>query len=162
MASISDSLVQELLHGRYIASLGTHNPDGSIHLTAVWFLFERNYLYVATSSRARKGRNLQARPHASLMVDARDPVASRGVTCAGTAEILAGEVSRNWNERIHRRYLSEAALADPRVGPVFAAWDDITIRLKPSSVLAWDMREADRAVFGGAMSTAGYLLPLER
>jgi PPOX class probable F420-dependent enzyme len=161
MASISDSLVQELLHGRYIASLGTHNRDGSIHLTAVWFLFDGQLLYVATSLRTQKGRNVQARAQASLMVDARDPVASRGVTCAGTAEILTGEVSRELNSRIHRRYLSEAALADPRVGPVFAAWDDVTIRLKPSSVFAWDMREADRAVFGGAMATPGYLLPPE-
>lgn len=162
MASLSDPLVQALLHGRYIASLGTHNPDGSIHLTAVWFVFDGAHLYVATSSRSRKGRNLQARPEASLMVDARDPVASRGVSCAGTVQILTDELSREWNGRIHRRYLSEAALADPRVGPVFTAWDDITIQLKPSSVVAWDMREADRTVFGGAMSTPGYLLPQER
>jgi len=162
MASISDSLVQELLHGRYIASLGTHNPDGSIHLTAVWFLFDGQRLYVATSSRTRKGRNVQARVQASLMVDARDPAASRGVSCAGKVRLLGGAASREWNDRIHRRYLTEAALADPRVGPIFAAWDDITIELTPESVVAWDMRELDRTVFGGAVSMPGYLLPLER
>ncbi len=162
MASLSDPLVQELLHGSYIAALGTHNSDGAIHLTAVWFLFDGKHLYVATSSRSRKVRNLQVRAAASLMVDARDPVANRGVCCAGSVQILTGEVSREWNERIHRRYLSEAALADPRVGPVFAAWDDVTIRLKPESVFSWDTRELDRTVFGGAMASPGYLLPQER
>lgn len=162
MAALSDPLVQELLHGRYIATLGTTNSEGSIHLTAVWYCFDGEHLYVATSSRSRKGRNVKERPQASLMIDARDPFASRGVTCLGAAEILAGAQSRELNSRIHRRYLSEAALADSRVGPVFAAWDDITIRLRPTSVFAWDMRVADQQIFGGAMSSPGYLLPLER
>jgi PPOX class probable F420-dependent enzyme len=162
MASLSDPLVQELLRGRYFASFATENSDGSIHLTAVWFFFDGESLYVATSSRTRKARNLKAQPKASLMVDARDPLASRGVTCAGSAEILTGGLAHVFNEKIHRRYLSEAALADPRVGPVFAAWDDITIRIRPASVFAWDMRVADQQVFGGAMSTPGYLLPQDR
>ena len=37
MASISDPLVQELLSGRYIASVATENEDGSIHMVAVWY-----------------------------------------------------------------------------------------------------------------------------
>jgi hypothetical protein len=36
MASVTDALVQKLLTGRYIASLATQNPDGSIHMVAVW------------------------------------------------------------------------------------------------------------------------------
>jgi hypothetical protein len=49
------------------------------------------------------------------------------------------------------------------VGPVFAGWDDVTIQITPTSVIAWDMRQADRQFFGGALeSNPGYLLPLER
>jgi len=159
MANPNDPVVQELLRGRHIACLGTENPDGSIHLTAVWFLFDGECLYVATSSRSRKARNVLARPKASLMIDSRDPAASRGVTAMGTVEVLTGEVSREWNLRIHRRYLSEAALADTRIGPVFAAWDDVTLKLKPRSFVAWDMREADRLAFGGAFAdNPAYLL----
>jgi len=163
MASLNDPMVQELLRGRHIACLGTENTDGSIHLTAVWFLFDGECLYVATSSRTRKARNVLARPKASLMVDSRDPAASRGVTAMGMVEVLTGEVSREWNLRVHRRYLSEEALADARVGPVFAAWDDITLKLTPSSFLAWDMREADRLAFGGVFTeNPGFLLAGDR
>lgn len=162
MASLSDPLVQELLQGRFLASFATENPDGSQHLTAVWFRFDGESLYVATSSRTKKARNLAERKRASLMVDSRDPLASRGVTCTGSAELISGETARALNEEVHRRYLSEAALADPRVGPVFSGWDDITVRLRPESLFTWDMRELDRAVLGGAMSTPGYLLELER
>jgi len=75
-----DPTLQELLRGRYIAALGTENADGAIHLTAVWYLFESHSLFVATSSKTQKVRNVAARPKASLMVDSRKPGAERGVT----------------------------------------------------------------------------------
>jgi PPOX class probable F420-dependent enzyme len=163
MASLTDALVRQLLEGRYIASLATQHPDGSVHMVAVWYWFDGAHIYVATSSRSRKARNLQSAGKVSVMIDSRDPAASYGITVAGTAQILTGEPSRQWNERIHGKYMSKAALADPKVGPVFAGWDDVTIEITPASVIAWDMREADRQVFGGAFeSNPGYLLPLER
>ena len=85
------------------------------------------------------------------MIDARDPAASSGVNIAGTGRMLTGEASKEINGRIHRKYLSGAAIADARVGPVFAAWDDVTIEITPERVIAWDMEEADRQVFGGAL-----------
>lgn len=162
MASITDASVRELLGGRYVASLATESANGSIHMVAVWFWFDGERVFVATSSRSRKARNLLSNPKVSLMIDARDPAASRGITIAGTAEILNGESSRKKNAEVHRKYLSDAALADARIGPVFAAWDDITIQITPVSVIAWDMRQADLHVFGGAFaSNPTYLLPLE-
>jgi hypothetical protein len=71
-----DPNFQDLLRGRYIATLGTESADGTIHLTAVWHLFEDGCLVVATSSRTQKARNAAARPKASLMVDARNQEAS--------------------------------------------------------------------------------------
>jgi PPOX class probable F420-dependent enzyme len=163
MASLSDALVRQLLDGRHVASLATENPGGSIHMVAVWYWFDGKRVFVATSSRSRKARNLQSNPKVSLMIDARDPAASCGVNLAGTAQILTGDSSRKRNADIHRKYLSEAALEDPKVGPVFAAWDDVTIQITPASVIAWDMRQADRQFFGGALeANPKYLLPLER
>jgi len=163
MASLADPLVRQLLDGRYIASMGTENADGTLHMVAVWYWFDGANIYVATATRTRKARNLLSKPRVSIMIDSRDPAASFGITVTGTAKFLSDDVSRKFNERVHRKYLSEAALADPRVGPVFAAWDDVTIQITPKSIIAWDMREADRAVFGGSFEkNPGYLLPLER
>lgn len=163
MASLSDSIVQQLLTGRYIASLATNQRDGSIHMVAVWYWYEGGRIYIATSTRTRKARNVQADPKLSLMIDSRDPAASYGVTVVGTAELLTGDTSRNWNARVHQKYLSKDALADPRVGPVFATWDDLTIQITPSAVISWDMRQIDKAVLGCAFERSPtYLLPLER
>jgi len=152
---------EEILTGRLIASLGTENEDGSIHLTAVWYLFEGGCLYVATSSRSRKARNVLSRPKASLMVDTRTPASERGLVAVCTAEVIRGESSKQINARIHRRYMSEAAMADPRAGGTMAAMDDITLKLTPTGWYTWDMRVLDDALFGGTMKTSGYLLPLD-
>jgi len=157
-----DPSFQGLLSGRYIATLGTENTDGSIHLTAVWYLFEDGSLFFATSSKSRKARNIAARPKASLMIDARRPGTERGVNAAGRAELISGSQSREMNRRIHSRYLSAAAISDPHVGPVFESFDDVTIRLTPVSWTVWDMAVLDAQAFGGRLgATPGYLLPLD-
>jgi general stress protein 26 len=154
--------LQELLRGRYIATLGTENGDGTIHLTAVWYLLEDGHLFIATSSKSRKARNIEARAKASLMVDVRKPGAERGVNGSGKAELISGEQSKEINLRIHKRYLSAAALADPQIEPVFAAFDDVTIKVTPSSWTAWDMAILNAQAFGGKLgATPGYLLPLD-
>src|ERR1700721_2824075 len=94
-----DSISQELLRGRHIAALGTENADGTIHLTAVWYLFEDGHLFIATSSKSRKARNIAARARASLMVGVRKPGAERGVNGAGKAELISGERPEDINRR---------------------------------------------------------------
>jgi len=157
-----DPNLAELLRGRYIATLGTENADGSIHLTAVWYMFEDGHLLVATSSKTRKARNIEARPKASLMVDVRKPATERGVTAIGKAELISGGRSRELNRRIHSRYMSAAAMSDPHIEPVFASFDDVTIQLSPLSWTAWDMATLDAQAFGGRLGgTPGYMLPLD-
>jgi PPOX class probable F420-dependent enzyme len=153
---------QQFLRGRYISTLATENTDGTMHLTAVWYVFEEGCLFVATSSKSRKARNVLARPKASLMVDVRKAAAERGVTAVGRAEVISGDASREINRVIHMRYMSAAAISDAHVGPVFASFDDVTIRLTPVSWFAWDMAVLDAQAFGGRLGqTPGYLLPLD-
>ena len=161
-AQTLDPTFQQMLQRRFIATLGTSNADGSIHLTAVWYLFEDGRLYVATSSKSRKARNVAAQAKASLMVDARRAAEERGVTASGRADLISGDQSREINRRIHARYLSAAAMADPQVEPVFASFDDVTLRLTPESWFTWDMATLDAQAFGGRLGgTPGYLLPLD-
>jgi len=109
-AQTLDPAFQQMLQRRFIATLGTINADGSIHLTAVWYLFEDGRLFVATSSKSRKARNVAAQPKASLMVDGRKPELQRGVTASGKVEVITGKQSQEINRRIQGRYLSAAAI----------------------------------------------------
>ncbi|MGB9465393.1 MAG: pyridoxamine 5'-phosphate oxidase family protein [Candidatus Acidiferrum sp.] len=157
-----DPALQQFLQSRYIATLATENANGTIHLTAVWYLFHDGSLFVATSSKTRKARNVADRENSSLMIDSRKPGTERGVTACGKAELIAGPLSEEINRRIHSRYLSAAALSDPAVGPVFGAFDDVTIRLTPASWFTWDMAVLDAQAFAGRLGkTPGYMLPLD-
>jgi hypothetical protein len=96
------------------------------------------------------------------MIDSRKPGAERGATATGPAELISGDQSKELNRRIHRRYMSAAAMNDPGIEPVFASFDDVTIRIKPSSWFTWDMPTLDAQAFGGRLGgTPGYLLPLD-
>ena len=162
MTSPSDPLVKEIVQRRAIATLATHNADGSAHLTSVWFLFDDGRFYVGTMHGLRKARNIAANPHVSLMIDVREPGGERGVSVTGNATIVTGDRSQQLNLRIHSRYLSAAAIADPRVGAVFAAMDDITIEIAPAKWTSWDMRVLGKQAFGDAAGTPGYFLPIEQ
>jgi PPOX class probable F420-dependent enzyme len=160
VASLSDPLVREMLNDRYIASLATENPDGSIHQVAVWYAFSEGQIYVATISRSKKAQNVAERGKASLMVDSREVLASRGACVIGRAELLRHAEARQWNRLVHEKYMSAAAMKDPRVGPVFDS-EDACVRITPEKVIAWDVRDFDNAAMGGALcGTPGYLLPL--
>ena len=156
-----DANLQQLLRGRHIATLGTENTDGSIHLTAVWYLYEDGVLFVATSTQTRKFRNVTARPQASLMVDTRHPRNRARHHRSRKSRADLRRTVAEINHRLHARYLSPAALADPAVGPVFASFDDVTIRIAVDSWFTWDMATIDAQYFNKKLATPGYMLPTE-
>jgi PPOX class probable F420-dependent enzyme len=147
----------ELLDGRYIATLATENADGSTQLTAVWFLHLDGYVYVSTDPKTRKARNARARSRAAFLVDTRGGAVLRGAAAEGTATVLEGQEARAINEQIWRKYLTDAGLADPRVGGAIAASDVVSIRFAPGSWRTWGTDED----FGGAFEEEGLVRPLD-
>ena len=144
---------REILKGRRYAILATVSADGSIHLTPVWYLFENERFYIGSSSSSRKVRNLEARAQATIIVDVRRPGAEGWVYASGHVELLRGDQSREITDRIHRWYLTEEALNDPRTGPVLAEADDITICLHPEQWRSWNAKEIDEKYFGGVLGS---------
>jgi PPOX class probable F420-dependent enzyme len=141
-----------LLEGRHYAMLATLDADGGPHLTPVWYLFREGQMFVGCPSRSRKARNAAARPTASIVVDVRKPGAERWVAGSGPVAILRGDEARKLNAAIQERYLTEDALRDPRVGPGFAAADDVTLRISPSRWRSWNSADLDAQFFGGLLS----------
>src|SRR3954469_16533913 len=119
MGELTDEL-RFFLGGRRYAVLATHDPDGGIHLTPIWFLFEDDCFYFGCGSRSRKAKNAERSPSASVVVDAREPGRERWVSAAGPVEILHGDEARSVNARIRRRYLAPAAYD----GPIEAALEE--------------------------------------
>jgi nitroimidazol reductase NimA-like FMN-containing flavoprotein (pyridoxamine 5'-phosphate oxidase superfamily) len=129
-------------------------------VTATWFLYEDGCLYLAIPSSSAKGRNLMRNPRIAVMIDVRSSYAEAGLTASGEAEIISGDEAARIVQRVHQKYLTSQALADPQVGPAFAAMDDMAVRLKPAKWISWDMAELDAQLFSGAMSRNRYLKDL--
>ncbi len=124
--TLTDAM-RDLLDGRRYAILATQNEDGSIHLTPVWYLFADGRFYADSLSTDRKARNVAARPGATIIVDVRQPGGESWVSAAGTAQLVQGDESQEINTRIVRRYLTDAAMNDARIGPAFTGAADATI-----------------------------------
>jgi PPOX class probable F420-dependent enzyme len=144
VGELTDNLRAFLGERRY-AVLATHDPDGGIHLTPIWFLFEEDRFHFASSSRSRKVKNVERSPSASVVVDARDPGRDRWVSASGTVEILRDGEAQMINARIRRRYLVPEALDGP-IEAELAASDDVTLRLAPTAWRSWavEIGESER------------------
>jgi PPOX class probable F420-dependent enzyme len=135
MGELTDELRFFLDERRY-AVLATHDPDGGIHLTPIWFLFEDDRFYFASSSGSRKVKNVERSSSATVVVDARDPGRERWVSASGPVEILRGDEAQSINARIRRRYLAPKALDGP-IEATLTASDDVTLRLAPTAWRSW-------------------------
>jgi PPOX class probable F420-dependent enzyme len=134
-----DELTAELrpfLDQRRCAVLATHDSDGTIHLTPIWFLFEGGCFYFESSSTSRKVRNVEESRSASVVVDARAPGRERWVSASGPIEIVRDAESAAINSRIRRRYLAQPGLDGP-LEAALAAADDVTLRLVPTAWQSW-------------------------
>ena len=135
MGELTDRL-RSFLGGRRYAVLATHDPDGGIRLTPIWFLFEDDRFYFASSSGSRKVRNVERMFSASVVVDAREPGRERWVSASGPVEILRDGEAQSINARIRHRYLASKTLEGP-IEAALAASDDVTLRLAPTVWHSW-------------------------
>jgi PPOX class probable F420-dependent enzyme len=135
VGDLTDELRSFLSERRY-AVLATHDLDGGIRLTPIWFLFEDDHFYFASSSRSQKVKNLEQSFSASVVVDAREPGRERWVSASGPVEILRDGEGRSINARIRRRYLAREALDGP-IEAALAESDDVTLTLAPAAWRSW-------------------------
>lgn len=157
-----DEFTLLLLNGRHIASLATQRADGSIHLTAIWYLYKDGCLYFPTSSKSQKVRNVEARPLATAMIDTRVPGQEQGISVSGHAAVIRGKDGAALVREAQKRYLTAAALADPKVGPAYVEFDDVVIALSPARWSKWDIAQMNREQFDGLLGVeSGYLYPLD-
>ncbi len=122
--------IEDLLTKRLNATIGTLNPEGSIHLAYVIFLYENGLFYFETSSVTRKARNVQARPTASFIVQG-SVSSGRHIMAEneGTARLLAGDQAREVNRRLRAKYITDDAL--DRVDNAWNEFDDVAIEITP-------------------------------
>jgi PPOX class probable F420-dependent enzyme len=130
-AEIADVLAQRL-----VATIGTLNPDGSVHLAYVLFEHHDGRLYVETSSLTRKARNVERSGSASAVVQGQSSGGrSLMVSLEGVARVVRGIEAHDLNHRLRAKYIKPEAL--PAVDRAWGRLDDVAIELTPRRVRSW-------------------------
>ncbi len=132
-ANAAQEDIERHLERRLKCTIGTLNPDGSIHLAFVIFLWEDGRLYFETASITKKARNVAANPTASFAFESGDGFMAMA---EGTARLIEGDEARAINERLRAKYLT-----DQVVDSVGAAWgdiDDVAVEITPHKWRSWD------------------------
>lgn len=128
--------IADVLASRVVATAGTHNDDGSIHLAYVLFLHEDGRMYFETSSVTRKVRNVEQRRSASMIVQGR---ASTGrslmVSAEGTATVIRGARAQEVNRRLRAKYIKPEALDG--VDRAWGRLDDVAVEITPDRWRSW-------------------------
>lgn len=113
------------------AVVGTLNPDGTIHLAFVLFLWENEKFYFETSSMTKKARNLKRSPTASFAIDPPGFMAM----AEGEGRVITGDEAHRINSKIRSKYLTDAAVET--VGGAWGAIDDCSIEITPRRWRSW-------------------------
>lgn len=135
-SGLDDAALELLELGTYTI-LGTENPDGSVHVVPVMYLFEEGEVHIETSAATRKVRNIHARPRATILVQDHRADGTAWVSGSGPAELLRGAPAQRINRRIRARYLTDRG--EERVGKVMSLYEDVTISVAPKRWMSWDM-----------------------
>ena len=113
------------------AVVGTLNPEGSIHLAFVLFLWENDRFYFETASMTKKARNIRERPNASFAIDPPGFMAM----AEGVARIITGDEAHEINGRLRSKYLTAEAVH--AVGGAWGTIDDVSVEIIPHNWRSW-------------------------
>ena len=149
-------LVRELLDARLVCVLATLDTTG-IHAVPMWYAAGEGCVLLATGSRSRKVRGLEADARATLVLhDSRPGFEVCGVTMVGRVEIVRGTEARGLVDVVHARYVDTAVWSTPEIAG-FLSSDDVALRFRPHAALTWDERGSAASE---ALRASGGALPL--
>ena len=118
-----------------IARLGSMNPDGTIHMAALWFRYKNGDIVIGTQDKTNKVRNIKKNPNVTVLIDVEGPPL-KGVLIYGHAELDYEDVLTKRVD-IFEKHMSreEARELATRLANDFAP---IIIRVKPKRVSSYD------------------------
>jgi general stress protein 26 len=90
--------IDDFLSGRWVARLGTIDPDGYPAVVPMWYYWDGRCLYFTTNPRRRAARNLRRDPRCFVVIDVDDrPLMgmrsnlAKAVTIKGDARLIDAE-----------------------------------------------------------------------
>ena len=144
LVKMTEAEVAEFLTDSKKVQVATVNPDGSPHLTTLFYVVEDGRIAFWTYGRSQKIKNLERDPRITCLVETGDDYFElRGVSVSGTAEIVTDEARiREIGTAVASRMVDGADLGD-------LGRDEVERQVKkrvgvvvvPSRTASWDHRK---------------------
>ncbi len=132
-----------------VARLSSMNPDGTIHIAAVYFKYDNGDILIGTQDVTHKVRNIKHNPNVTVLIDNQAPP-WKGVLIYGEAEldyedIVAKRIS------IFERYMP-AENARKLAADLANSYTPVVIRVKPKRMTSYDYSKPGfiQAIFASA------------
>ena len=133
--------VRALLLGPHKMHVGTHAPDGTIHLVTMFYALDDDRVALWTHARSQKAMNLRRDPRITCLVEEGDAYDElRGVQMAGSVEIVDDyERVLSLGTRIYERYFAAPGVALPSLASL--ARKRVAFLVTAERVSSWDHRK---------------------
>ena len=118
-----------------IARLGTHNPDGTIHLTSIYFKYDSGCILMGTQEVSHKIRNIKNNPQVTVLIDNQSPP-WKGVIVYGEANLEYDDVIAK-RASIFERYMSPEDARESAEG-LAKNFVPVVIRIQPKQIISFD------------------------
>jgi PPOX class probable F420-dependent enzyme len=134
--------VDEFIRGRHVMSIATTNPDGRIHLVAMWYGFLDGSPALWTYAKSQKVRNLERDPRLTCLVeDGEHYTELRGLELVGTGEIVRDPaVVLSVGLSVYGRYTGPVTDDVPPLVERMGA-KRVVIRIDADRTVSWDHRK---------------------
>ena len=138
---MSEAEVRDFLDGHLKVQVATVNPDGSPHLTTLFYVMQQGSIAFWTYASSQKIKNLERDPRLGLLVeDGEDYFELRGVSVSGTAELVRDEAGiRQIGTAVASRMAHGADLGEiGRAEVERQVTKRVGVRVRADGVASWD------------------------
>lgn len=151
--------INDLLSKTLIANLATTDSDGGIHIVPMWFKKIDNAIYIPTSSKTHKYKNLVHRAYASVMIDiSLLGLNLKGVLIQGKVQLIGEDKAKELNRLIHLKYVRIEAFDNQNISNYLSTGDDVTIKLGIEKIISWNLADSQA---GKLLKEGGWARPLD-
>ena len=144
---LTNDELEAFLHSAPIAHLGSLNPDGTIHLAALWFKYVDGEIVFGTQDKTSKVRNIKHNPQVTVLIDSEAPP-FRGVLVYGQAKLDYEDVVAK-RIAIFEKYMPREN-AQQMTMQLAGDFTPIIIRVKPQRVSSYDYAKDGMIELGSA------------
>jgi PPOX class probable F420-dependent enzyme len=144
MPPLTNDELDSFLEKSPIATLCTHNSNGSIHATPVWFKYDKGEILFGTQDDTRRIANIKKNPDVTVVVDT-DQFPYKGVVIYGKARLdYDGVIPKR--VAIFEKYMPKAN-AEKLANALAEMRKPVVIHVKPSGMTSYDYAKDQSGLF---------------